>query len=442
MSNNLVPKVIITEAVQSLAVPRDNQVVIGMIGTSATWTANTVYNIASVSQADTIFWGNYSYGATLWLMIRRAFAEWASLIRAVSIWQPTTALLWNDIMSANSLAGADTITVVSTAGFTNWNECYIGTGQTYGFEEKRTILAVTPTTIQFTAPLTFPHYIGEIAQEVTAKITTDYDLAIQAMLEDEQKTTVVCELNDNATAVKLEQMCIDSRDKYNTPCVYFRGAEATDDATSIIAKAQAQNSDKVIIWYPLLTDFNWKTVTSWEAAAALCWAIAWNWVPKLNHNFTAFDWFGWVVSKISDMDALISAWVTPIELKYSSIHIVRLVTTSTTTNSVPDKTRQEWAVRLNVDFIEKAITKVLQQKFLQQGNTAQVREAMKAEVSAMLQKYAAMDILVADTATNTPAFREPVVSTDPNDNTKVNVDVEIAPGKPLNFISLNFKVYL
>ena len=53
-----------------------------------------------------------------------------------------------------------------------------------------------------------------------------------------------------------------------------------------------------------------------------------------------------------------------------------------------------------------------------------------------------MDILVPDTITNTPAFTEPQVTTDVADRTKVNVDVSISPGRPLNFINLNFKVYL
>ena len=317
-----------------------------------------------------------------------------------------------------------------------------GTGQTYAYEEKRVVLSNTATTVVFTTPLTFKHYIWEIAKVSTAKTSADYDLAIQAMLEDESKMVVVCEDNSDTTAAKLEQMCVDSRDHYNTPCVYFRSAEATDTATTIIAKAEAHNSDRVILSYPMLVDFNGKTLSSWECASSLAGAISGNWVPKLNHNFTAFESVWGVSSKISDMDALLSSGVTPIELKYNSIHIVRLLTTKTTTNSVPDTKLQEWAVRLNVDFIEKAVSKILQEKFLQQGNTSQVRLAMKAEVVSSLTKFTAMDILVADPTTNTPAFRDPVVSTDPADATKVNVDVEIAPGKPLNFISLNFKVYL
>ena len=64
--------------------------------------------------------------------------------------------------------------------------------------------------------------------------------------------------------------------------------------------------------------------------------------------------------------------------------MVRFVTTSTIKDGVPDFTRQEGAVRLNVDFIEKTVARDLQTKFLQKGNTAQVRSAMATAVSVLL----------------------------------------------------------
>ena len=85
MSNNLVPKVSITEAVASLAVPQDNLVVLGIIGTSEKGDANTIYSISSVSQADAIFGNNYSKGAYLVPMIKKAFQEGASYVKAISI---------------------------------------------------------------------------------------------------------------------------------------------------------------------------------------------------------------------------------------------------------------------------------------------------------------------------------------------------------------------
>jgi len=440
MTNNLVPKVNITEAVQSLSVPRENQVVIGIIGTSEQGAANEVIKVSSVSQADAIFGANYAHGASLVPMIRKAFAEGASLIKAVSIGQPTLDV--NSAMTVDSLAGVATITVVDGALYTAGDVVFLGTDQTYQYEEVRTVLSQTATTVTFTESLTFPHYIGEIVQIVTAKVSANYTAAIAAMLEDEDKSIVVCELNEDTTAAAIVQMCVDSKDRYNTPCVYVRAPHKGDSEASTISKAQALNSDRCISVFPLLTDFNGKLSTSGEVASAVAGSIAGNGVPKLNHNFTVFESFGGVASKISDMDALISGGVTPIELKYSTIHIVRLVTTRTSQNSIPDYTRQEGSVRLNVDFLEKAVSKVLHTKFLQQGNTSQVRLAMKAEVLAMLSKYQAMDILVADEITNTPAYRDPVVSTDSSDRTKVNVDVEVSPGRPLNFISLNFKVYL
>lgn len=442
MSNNLVPKVIITEAVQQLAVPQGNQVVIGIIWTSASWTANTIYNISSVSEADALFGSNYINGAYLVPMIRKAFAEWASSIKAVSCWQPTLPAASNTLLTANATAWALTVTVASWTAFTSTKVVYLWTGQTYAKEERLVVASSTSTSITFTTAIQFDHYIGEQCQIVTPKVSTDYTSAITALLPDESKSIAICETNDTATAALMKTMCIDSKDKYNTPCEYIRSCEAADDEAAIKAKWVAHNSDRVILCYPLLVEFNGRVTSPWENAAALAWVIAWNGVPKLNHNFSTFETFGWVAKGLTDVDGLISSWVTPIELKYSSIHLVRLLTTYVTLNGVPDKVWQEWAVRLNVDYMEKTIASLLQSKFLQQGNTPQVRLAMWAEVETALKKFVAMDIIVPDLTTNTPAYRAPVVSVDPSDATKVNVDVQIAPGKPLNFINLNFKVYL
>jgi hypothetical protein len=439
MSNNLVPKVSITEAVASLAVPQDNLVVIGIIWTSEKGTANEIYAISSVSQADAIFGSNYANGGYLVPMIKKAFQEWASYVKAISIGQPTKEA--PVAITAEADAGTATITVDPDT-FTVGDVVYLWTGNTYQFEERRVILSKTLTTVTFTEPLTFKHYVWELATVVVESEAADYWVAITKMEEDEDKTIVVCELNDDDTAGLIATMCLNSYNNYNTPCVYFRGSELADTEATVAAKAIAMNDDRGFIIYPLLTDFNGKTVSGGECAAATAGAIAWNGVPRLNHNFTEFSGFGGVTKKIADMDGLISAGVIPVELKFNSIHIVRFVTTNTLKDGIPDYTWQEGAVRLNVDFIEKAISRDLQQKFLQKGNTSQVRIAIKSEVAVMLGKYASMDILVPDEVTNTPAYRTPVVTTDVADRTKVNVDISVSPGRPLNFIALNFKVYL
>ena len=440
MSNNLVPKVSITEAVASLATPQDNLVTIGIIWTSEKGTANTIYSISSVSQADAIFGNNYSKGAYLVPMIKKAFQEGASFVKAISI--GANVADYGTALTANTEAGSDTITVADTTDFTVGDVVYVGTNNTYQFEERRVVLSKTLTTVKMTETFTFKHWIWEVAQGVTEPVSTAYAIAITNMEADEDKSIVVCELNDDDTSDLIAIMCLNSYNNYNTPCVYFRGSELADTETTVAAKAVAMNSNRGFMIYPLLTDFNGKTVSSGECAAAIAGAISGNGVPRLNHNFTELSGFGGVTAKIANMDGLIGSGVMPIELKYNSIHIVRFVTTSTLKDSIPDFTRQEGAIRLNMDYIEKAVSKMLQTSYLQKGNTAQVRTAMSVSVSGLLDKYTSMDILVADGLTNTPAFTIPQVTIDSADRTKVNVDVSVSPGRPLNFIALNFKVYL
>ena len=121
-------------------------------------------------------------------------------------------------------------------------------------------MSKTATTVKFTEPLTFKHYIGEVADVVTEPVSADYAAAIIAMEADEDKNIVVCELNDDATSSLLATMCDNSYNDYNTPCVYFRAPELGDDEAAVEAKAVAMNNDRGFMLYPLLTDFNGKTV--------------------------------------------------------------------------------------------------------------------------------------------------------------------------------------
>lgn len=519
MPNTLVPKVQMTEAAESLSVPQNNILVIGILAQSQKGEANVVKQISSVSQADAIFGSNYSCGANLVPMIRKAFAEGASVIKAISIGQPKkdlstynyeTLLQEDTLVGATSIevpdatffktgdrvtvdsgtasaetvtlaadgvgttvtvpalsnahtkdavvttlngddnaslqadveAGEDTIVVGHGSYYSAGDIVYLGTGFTYDKEEKKEVLSVSSNSVKFTTPLLFKHYIGEKATIVAEDVTTEYDDAITAILEDENKGAVICQLNDDETANKLENMCWQSYYNYNTPCVYIREPEADDTDAIVIANAQSHNTSRVMCPFPLFTAFNGKKEIDGLTAAGFAGALAGNGVPKLNHNFTKFKTVGGVTEKITDMDALISAGVTPIEFKKSEIYIVRFVTTETRQNGVPYYVWREGAVRLNVDYIEKDIADAVQAKFMQVGNTQQTRDALKEEIIVKLKKYESQNIIVPDVNTNTPAYKEPVVSVDPSDNTAVDVDIEISPGKPLNFINLNFKVYI
>lgn len=187
MPNNLVPKVKITEAVASLQVPRQNLVVIGIIGTSEMGTANTIFEVKSVAQADVIFGSNYSKGANLVPMIRRAFQEGASVIKAASVGLPTLPALSSSVLTADSVVGDDTLAVTDGTVFSAGDIVFIGTGSTYQYEERREVLSQTALTVVFTEPLTFKHYIGETVQVITEKVSADYTTAITAMKEDEDK---------------------------------------------------------------------------------------------------------------------------------------------------------------------------------------------------------------------------------------------------------------
>lgn len=446
MSNNLVPQVNIVEQASILASPDSNQTIIGMIGVSELGTANTAFLIGSVAEAVDLFGANTAHGAKLLDMISRGFDEGASQIVAVSIGSPTKSATANEALTADIIAGSstdNTITVADSSVYSAGDVVYLGTGQAYDKEE-RLVVASTPsaTEVEFTTSVQFDHYIGETAQVVTPKVSTDYTAGVVALEENEEKSIVVSQLNDDATSVLMLQTAYNSTNNFNTPTVYIRGAEHDETETTVATKAAAINDRRMIFVFPTLLDFNGKRVSSGETAAAVAGKLAGNGIPKLNHNFSAFSGFGGVSTKITNMDSLLSVGVTPLEVKYGVIRIVRLLTTETQNNGVPNRQWIEGAVRLNVDFIERTLVRRLQEKFMQSGNTAETRLAIATEVNALLDVFATTQILVPNVNLNVPAYKPAVVSVDPADDTRVIVEVEIAPGKPLNFITLSFKVFL
>lgn len=446
MSNNKVPRVDISEVVSQLAVPRQNNVIIGVIGASKLATNNgvqtsqdKVYRLNSVSQAEAYFGSDDSLGRNLLKLVKNAFDGGAAEVHAASIGDVTVGNY--SLLASGVVQGNNQVVVISGGQLSVGNQVYLGTNSAYRYEEFRTVSTIVGNLVTLDRALDFTHYANETLQAVTPKASSAYQASIDAVEADPEKSLVVCEDNSDAVAALMEQMATASATQ-DSPCVYIRGFDYSVSESSARTKATATNDERVINLWPTLKNFDGKIVTGGEVAAAVAGAIAGNGVPKLNHNFTQLTNFGGVAATITDYDALILAGVAPIELKYNQIRLVRFITTWVTLNGVTDTTWQEAAVRLNVDAIERNIKQRLTLKFLQSGNTPNTREAIKQEVITALKQFAAQEILVADTVFNTPAFKDPVVAESPYDATQVDVDVEISPGRPLNFIKLNFKIFL
>lgn len=446
MSNTSVPKVSITESIGSKSANSQgglNTVIPAFIGTSEKGTANQIYTFNSISEAELTLGSNTAHGANLIKMIRKAFDEGASKVIGISVGTPTLDADANDAITADLAVGWTTVTVGAGASdYADGDIVYLGTDSDYEYEERFEVASVTATEVVLTTGAKFKHYIGETLQKVTEKVASGYQTAITALESDEDKSIVVCELNDDTVAGYINTMLENSYNNYATPCIYIRWPEDDDDASGIATKGVAVNNDRVILPYPNLVAFSTRVLTGGETAAAVAGLLARNGIPKLNHNFSTFTSVGGVASKITDFDALLNAGVTPLALKYDDIYLIRFLTSYSKLNGVPDTTRKEGAIRTNVDYIQRAIQRRLQTKFLQSGNTEQTRLAIKMETVALLETFKNENILIANETTWVPAYKQPVVATDATDDTQVNVQVELSPGKPLNFIKLEFKIML
>lgn len=447
MTNSLVPRVSVNETfIGASSLLGTGTVVVGVIGTSELGPQNQVIEITSMGAAETIFGANHSFGAELVSMIRIAFSEGAAVVKAVSIGQPT--VVESTTIATAVVAGDTTIDIAAAGTIAAGDFLYVGTGQPGdSTEEKVEVVSLAGTVVTVATPFAFPHAIGLTVTKITPKATADYAAAFDAMEIDEGKVLVVCEANDSATigdentpgtfAYMIEQ----STEDKETMTVGIVGAEWSDDETTISAKASTLNNDRIILVYSNPVDYYGRVYTPGETAAAVAGAISRNGVPKLNHNLTQLQTAFGVRSVITDNDLLIQNGITGIRKKRNKVQIVRFLTTRTQDNAgVPSTKWQEGAIRLNVDQIERACQRRIEDKFLQTGNTPEVREAIKQELISVLSQFASEQVLLPHPLTGAPAFTTPQVFTNPTDDTHVICQMQIAVGKPLNFIDLNFRV--
>jgi hypothetical protein len=218
--------------------------------------------------------------------------------------------------------------------------------------------------------------------------------------------------------------------------VFLCGNDIETAAATAVTNAGNLDEDLCTLVWPNVTDTVGKYLQGFETAAMFAGALCRRGIPNVNFNLLDLETATGVVSLITDIDALISGGVTPIEISDSEVRAVRAVTTSS------DPLEQELSVRLNVNIIKRTIQRNLERTYLTSGNTLETRESIKTTVTDILVRYNDNGILTTDERTGTPGYKAPLVETDANDARRVIVTVEIAPTQPLVWIVVNLYVRL
>lgn len=203
-----------------------------------------------------------------------------------------------------------------------------------------------------------------------------------------------------------------------------------DTAAQLVTRAEAINSERMVLVGPDMKDESGKALSGVFAAAAVAGAIACGADPAVPLNGAELYGIGGLQSVYSDndIDLLVQGGVTPLEDVGGVVSPVRGITTRTKTGSAADSTWRELTTVLIADDVIPAVRSALRSKFARAKNTAQGRGAIRAQTIVELEKKKDAQII--------ESYGEVAVTAAADDPTVCLVEFSFAVAHGLNQIRL------
>ena len=203
-----------------------------------------------------------------------------------------------------------------------------------------------------------------------------------------------------------------------------------DTAAQLVTRAEAINSERMVLVGPDMKDESGKALSGVFAAAAVAGAIACGADPAVPLNGAELYGIGGLQSVYSDndIDLLVQGGVTQMEDVGGVVSQVRGITTRTKTGSAADSTWRELTTVLIADDVIPAVRSALRSKFARAKNTAQGRGAIRAQTIVELEKKKDAQII--------ESYGEVAVTAAADDPTVCLVEFSFAVAHGLNQIRL------
>ena len=199
-----------------------------------------------------------------------------------------------------------------------------------------------------------------------------------------------------------------------------------DTAAQLVTRAEAINSERMVLVGPDMKDESGKALSGVFAAAAVAGAIACGADPAVPLNGAELYGISGLQSVYSDndIDLLVQGGVTPLEDVGGVVSPVRGITT----RSAADSTWRELTTVLIADNVIPAVRSALRSKFARAKNTAQGRGAIRAQTIVELEKKKDAQII--------ESYGEVAVTAAADDPTVCLVEFSFAVAHGLNQIRL------
>lgn len=256
-----------------------------------------------------------------------------------------------------------------------------------------------------------------------------YDAAFALLEQEEDLAVVLCGSTDQSVQQKLRDSAVKAAENRRERLCVVAGA-AGESEEALIARAEALNSERVVLVAPAGLDRDGEAISGLGVAAAVAGVLAGESDPAVPLGGAELKGLYGLTQRYDDnaLDLLILGGVTPVESVGGIVSVVRGVTTRTKTGEVQDATWRDLATIRVVDDVIPSLRTALRTKFARAKNTAQSRSAIRAQVVLELENKLTQEIITG--------YEGVEVSADTQDPTRCLVDFSFTVAHGINQIWL------
>ena len=256
-----------------------------------------------------------------------------------------------------------------------------------------------------------------------------YDAAFALLEQEEDLAVVLCGSTTESVQQKLRDSAVKAAENRRERLCVVAGA-AGESEEALIARAEALNSERVVLVAPAGLDRDGEAISGLGVAAAVAGVLAGESDPAVPLGGAELKGLYGLTERYDDnaLDLLILGGVTPVESVGGIVSVVRGVTTRTKTGEVQDATWRDLATIRVVDDVIPSLRTALRTKFARAKNTAQSRSAIRAQVVLELENKLTQEIITG--------YEGVEVSADTQDPTRCLVDFSFTVAHGINQIWL------
>lgn len=256
-----------------------------------------------------------------------------------------------------------------------------------------------------------------------------YQAAFDLLEQEEDLAVVLCDSTDQSVQQKLRDSVVKAAENRRERLCVVAGA-ASENEEALIARAEALNSERVVLTAPAGLDREGSAISGLGVAAAVAGLLAGESDPAIPLGGAELKGLYGLEQRYDDnaLDLLILGGVTPVESVSGIVSVVRGVTTRTKTGEAQDTTWRDLSTIRVVDDVISSLRTTLRTKFARVKNTAQSRSAIRAQVVLELENKLTREIITG--------YEGVEVSADAQDPTRCLVDFSFTVAHGINQIWL------